>query len=48
MLNGESRGSTQTYDATIGDTNITSLGIDSDVDHLTYNNKAGHTNGNKG
>jgi hypothetical protein len=48
MLNGESRGSTQTYDATIGDAYITSLDINSDADHLIYNNKAGHTDGYKG
>ena len=48
ILNGESRGSTQANDATIGDADITPQGIDAEVDHLINNNKAGHTKGYKG
>jgi len=39
MLNGESRRSTQTNDATMGDTDIAPLDIDSATDNLIDINK---------
>ena len=39
ILNGERRGCTQTYDATIGDANVATLDIDSATDNLIDINK---------
>jgi len=47
VLNGESWGSTQTHDATLGDTEMVSLGIDFDVDNLIDDYKTGNGNGRK-
>ena len=47
MSNGENRGSTQAYDATMGNTDVALQGIISDAYHLIYNNKAENGSGYK-